>query len=58
VAPASSDLNKVSGAANALPASLVVAIALLAGLGAVGGAVAARRRWPVIVRAPLRLIRR
>jgi hypothetical protein len=58
VTPASSGLNGVAGAANELPVSLVVAIALLAGLCAVGGAVAARRRWPVLVRAPLRLIRR
>jgi hypothetical protein len=58
VAPASSGLNDVAGAANALPASLIVAIALLAGLCAVGGAVVARRRWPDLVRAPLRLIRR
>jgi hypothetical protein len=58
VTPASSGLNHVDGAANELPVSLVVAIALLAGLCAVGGAVAARRRWPVIARAPRRLIRR
>ena len=58
VAPASSGLNDVAGAANALPASLIVAIALLAGLCAVGGVVAARRRLPALVRAPLRLIRR
>jgi hypothetical protein len=58
VTPASSGLNDVAGAANALPASLIVAIALLAGLCAAGGAVAARRRWPDLVRAPLRLIRR
>jgi hypothetical protein len=58
VTPASSGLNNVSGAANELPASLIVAIALLAGLCAVGGVVAARRRWPALVRAPLRLIRR
>lgn len=58
VTPASSGLNDVAGAANELPASLVLAIALLAGLCAVGGALAARRRWPVLVRAPLRLIRR
>ena len=58
VTPASSGLNHVAGAANELPASLIVAIALFAGLCAVGGAVAARRRWSVIARAPLRLIRR
>lgn len=58
VTPVSSGLDHVSGAANELPVSLIVAIALLAGLCGVGGAVAARRRWPVLVRAPLRLIRR
>jgi hypothetical protein len=58
VTPASSGLNDVAGAANELPASLIVAIGLLAGLCAVGGVVAARRRWPALVRAPLRLIRR
>jgi hypothetical protein len=58
VAPASSGLDDVAGAANALPASLIVAIALLAGLCAVGGAVAGRRRLPALVRAPLRLVRR
>ncbi|MFL5780652.1 MAG: hypothetical protein ACJ760_05000 [Thermoleophilaceae bacterium] len=58
VTPASSGLDHVAGAANEMPASLIVAIALLAGLCAVGGVVAARRRWPVIARAPLRLIRR
>lgn len=58
ITPASSGLDGVAGAANALPASLIVAIALLAGLCAVGGALAARRRWPDLVRAPLRLIRR
>jgi hypothetical protein len=58
VTPASSGLNDVAGAANELPPSLVVAIALLAGLCAVGGVIAARRRWPALVRAPLRLIRR
>jgi hypothetical protein len=58
VSPVSSGIEHVAGVANALPASLVVAIAALAGLCAVGGAVAARRRWPALVRAPLRLFRR
>jgi hypothetical protein len=58
VTPASTGLNGVAGAANALPASLVLAIVLLAALCGVGGAVAARRHWPAILRAPLRLIRR
>ena len=58
ISPASSGLNHVAGAANRLPAPLLVAIALLAGLCAVGGSVAARRRLPGLLRAPQRLLRR
>jgi hypothetical protein len=56
--PASSGLNKVAGAANSLPAPLVAAIAAIALLCLVGGVAAGWRRWPALLRAPLRLIRR
>lgn len=56
--PASSGLNKVAGAANSLPTALIVAIAAIAVLCLAGGIAAAWRRWPALLRAPLRLIRR
>jgi hypothetical protein len=56
--PASSGLNKVAGTANRLPTPLLVAIAAIAVLCLVGGIAAAWRRWPALLRAPLRLIRR
>jgi hypothetical protein len=56
--PAASGLNHVASAANALPGSLLVAILALMLLCAAGGIAAAWRRWPALMRAPLRLIRR
>lgn len=58
ISPASSGLNHVASAANALPPSLLVAILALMLLCAAAGTAAAWRRWPALVRAPLRLIRR
>src|SRR5439155_19650144 len=58
ISPVSSGLTHVAGAANRLPTSLLVAIAAVAALCAAGGIAAARRRWPALVRAPLRLPRR
>ena len=56
--PASSGLNHAAGAANSLPLPLLVAFLAIALLCAVGGVAAAWRRWPALLRAPLRLIRR
>ncbi|MEA2350919.1 MAG: hypothetical protein QOG41_455 [Thermoleophilaceae bacterium] len=56
--PASSGLDHVAGSANKLPVPLIVAILAIALLCAVGGIAAAWRRWPALLRAPLRLIRR
>jgi hypothetical protein len=56
--PASSGLNHLTGAANSMPTPLLVAIAAVAALCAAGGIAAAWRRWPALVRAPLRLLRR
>jgi hypothetical protein len=56
--PAVGGLNRVASAANTLPTSLLVAILALMLLCAAAGTAAAWRRWPALVRAPLRLIRR
>jgi hypothetical protein len=58
IVPAASGLDHVPGAANRLPLSLLLAILAVAALCAAGGIAAAWRRWPTLVRAPLRLIRR
>jgi hypothetical protein len=52
--PAASGLNGVPGAANKLPSSLVLAIVAVVVLGALGGMAATWRRWPALLRAPLR----
>jgi hypothetical protein len=56
--PASSGLDHVAGAANKLPLPLLVAFLAIALLCVVGGVAAAWRRWPALLRAPLRIIRR
>jgi hypothetical protein len=58
ISPASSGLGHAAGSANKLPLALLIAIVALAALCAAGGIAAAWRRWPALVRAPLRLIRR
>jgi len=56
--PVASGLNGVPGAANTLPLTLLVAIAAVIVLCAVGGIAATWRRWPALARAPLRLFNR
>jgi len=58
ITPAAHGLDHVPGAANNLPLSLLLAIVAVAALCATGGAAAAWRHLPGLVRAPLRLIRR
>jgi hypothetical protein len=58
ITPVAHGLDRVPGAANNLPLSLLLAIVAVAALCAAGGAAAARRHLPALVRAPLRLIRR
>lgn len=58
ITPASSGVSHVADAANRLPLSLLIAILAIAALCAAGGVAAAWRRWPSVVRAPLRLFRR
>ena len=50
--------DEVAGRLEEALASLIIAIAAVAALCAVGGVAAAWRRWPELARAPLRLIRR
>jgi hypothetical protein len=56
--PVASGLNNVPGAANALPSPLLVAIAALFALCALGAMAATWRRWPALARATLRRTRR
>jgi hypothetical protein len=58
VIPAASSLDRVRGSANGLPSALVLAILSVAVLGTLGGTAAGWRRWPALLRAPLRLFRR
>jgi len=57
ISPASSGLNHVASAANELPPELLVAILGLIVLCAAAGATATWRRWPALVRAPIRFLR-
>jgi hypothetical protein len=56
--PVASGLNNVPGAANALPSPLLVAIAAMFALCALGVMAATWRRWPALARATLRRTRR
>jgi len=58
LSPASSGLHGLAGSANKLPLPMLVAILAVAALCVAGGIAAAWRRWPSVVRAPLRLLRR
>jgi hypothetical protein len=58
IRPAASGLSHIAGAANRLPTPVIVALAAVAALCLAGGLVAARRRWPDVARAALRVVRR
>jgi hypothetical protein len=58
VSPATGGIARLAGVANRLPAPLLVALAAIAVLSVAGAMVVAFRRWPQLLRAPLRLLRR
>ena len=58
IIPAASSLDSVPGSANRLPSPLVLAILAVAVLCTLGGTAVGWRRWPALIRAPLRLFRR
>lgn len=58
ITPTASGLDHVPGAANKLPSSLAAAIVAVIALCTLSGIAATWRRWPGLVRAPLRVFRR